>query len=483
MYKKNWIGWLKHIDFIIVDVLCLQLSFILAYIMRHGLSNPYEREIYYIMALFSIFVDVGVIFFNSSFSNVLKRGYYIEFLQTIKHVFIVEGICVIFLFTLKASDQYSRYVLYMSWLLYMLFTYLARICLKYYLRNRRSEEQKTSLLIVTTKGKAESVIKSIQKENFIKYVISGLIILDEDMTGGQIAGIPVVATEETLPEYACQEWVDEIFIHVPSRVKDVKKLRDTLMLAGITIHTNLMELKNEKGACQLVERIGKYTVLTTSVNYMTPREAIMKRALDIAGGLVGCLITLILILILGPAIYIASPGPIFFSQTRIGKNGKKFRIYKFRSMYMDAEKRKAELMEQNNIKDGMMFKMDFDPRIIGNKVLPDGTCKTGLGDFIRKTSLDEFPQFFNVLKGEMSLVGTRPPTEDEWVKYDLHHRARLSTKPGITGMWQVSGRSSITDFEEVVKLDKKYINEWSMGMDLRILLKTVLIVLKREGSM
>ena len=254
-------------------------------------------------------------------------------------------------------------------------------------------------------------------------------------------------------------------------------------MAGITVHVNMAELKNVKGERQFVERIGKYTVITTSVNYMTPRETVMKRALDILGGIVGCIITLILFVILGPMIYIASPGPILFSQMRVGKNGKQFRIYKFRSMYMDAEKRKAELMESNRVKDGMMFKMEFDPRIIGNQVLEDGTCKTGLGDFIRKTSLDEFPQFFNVLKGDMSLVGTRPPTLDEWNKYELHHRARLAIKPGITGMWQVSGRSDITDFEEVVKLDTKYINEWSMGMDLRILLKTVLIVLRRDGSM
>ena len=115
--------------------------------------------------------------------------------------------------------------------------------------------------------------------------------------------------------------------------------------------------------------------------------------------------------------------------------------------------------------------------------MEDGTKKTGVGDFIRRTSLDEFPQFFNVLKGDMSLVGTRPPTVDEWEKYELHHRARLATKPGITGMWQVSGRSKITDFEEVVKLDTKYINEWSVGLDLKILLKTVLAVIKKDGSM
>jgi len=140
-------------------------------------------------------------------------------------------------------------------------------------------------------------------------------------------------------------------------------------------------------------------------------------------------------------------------------------------------------MKQNRIQDGLMFKLEADPRIIGCKILPDGTVKKGIGNFIRDFSLDEFPQFFNVLKGDLSLVGTRPPTVDEWNKYQYHHRARMAIKPGITGLWQVSGRSNITDFEQVVELDKKYIREWSFGMDLKILLKTVLVVLGREGSM
>ena len=117
--------------------------------------------------------------------------------------------------------------------------------------------------------------------------------------------------------------------------------------------------------------------------------------------------------------------------------------------------------KQNRVADGKMFKLDFDPRVIGNKILPDGTKKTGVGNFIRVTSLDEFPQFFNVLKGDMSLVGTRPPLPGEVSEYEIHHRARLAIKPGITGMWQVSGRSDITDFEEVVRLDTKYIKEWT----------------------
>lgn len=139
-------------------------------------------------------------------------------------------------------------------------------------------------------------------------------------------------------------------------------------------------------------------------------------------------------------------------------------------------------MAQNKVSDGMMFKMDFDPRIIGNKILPDGTKKTGIGQFIRKTSIDELPQFWNILKGDMSLVGTRPPTLDEWEKYEPHHRARMSFRPGLTGLWQVSGRSNITDFEEVVKLDTQYIGEWSVKGDISILSKTILSVLKNDGA-
>ena len=229
--------------------------------------------------------------------------------------------------------------------------------------------------------------------------------------------------------------------------------------------------------------LGGSTVLTSSVNYATPGQLILKRIIDILGGLAGSLLALIIMAIVGPMIKKASPGPILYRSERIGQNGKRFKMIKIRSMYLDADARKASLMAQNRVKDGMMFKLDFDPRIIGNEELPDGTRKTGIGEFIRKTSLDEFPQFFNVLKGDMSLVGTRPPTPDEWEKYEYHHRARLATKPGITGMWQVSGRSEITDFEEVVRLDTKYIQNWTIGMDIKILFKTVLNVLTRKGAM
>ena len=270
-----------------------------------------------------------------------------------------------------------------------------------------------------------------------------------------------------------------MLIVLPEGREIPQKVFDAFTEMGITIHVKIADVNEMQGKNQIVERMGNYTVITTCINMASAGELILKRIMDICGGLVGCILTGIIFLFVAPAIYIKSPGPIFFSQYRVGKNGRKFKIYKFRSMYMDAEERKKELMKQNRVSDGLMFKMENDPRVIGSE---KGQGK-GIGNFIRKTSLDEFPQFFNVLKGDMSLIGTRPPTVDEWEKYELHHRARLAIKPGLTGMWQVSGRSEITDFEKVVKLDTKYISEWSFLLDIKILFKTVLIVLGQKGSM
>ena len=159
-----------------------------------------------------------------------------------------------------------------------------------------------------------------------------------------------------------------------------------------------------------------------------------------------------------------SPGPVIFSQQRVGKGGRRFKIYKFRSMYLESEQRKHELREAN-MHQGALFKVENDPRI------------TKVGRIIRKYSLDEFPQFWNVLKGEMSIVGTRPPTIDEVSEYEDHHFRRISIKPGLTGLWQVSGRNKIIDFNEVVALDVNYIRKWNLWLDLKIIFRTVLIVL------
>lgn len=363
----------------------------------------------------------------------------------------------------------------------MTITYVARLALKSFLEKKNFGASKKSLFVIAPDAILRDTLHTVEK-SCIGYTKIVAASLDTDMKGETIYDIPIVANHDGIVDYACNEWVDEVLIPPCSEDEYPEKMADIFLEMGIAVHTGIAKNGTAQGGYKQIEKIGDYTVVTSSENYANPSALLVKRGMDIVGGLVGCLFTLIIMIFVGPAIYIASPGPIFFSQERVGRNGRKFKMYKFRSMYMDAEERKNELMAQNKIGDGMMFKMDFDPRIIGNKVLPNGKKKTRIGQFIRKTSLDEFPQFFNILVGDMSLVGTRPPTLDEWEKYEPHHRARMSFRPGLTGLWQVSGRSNITDFEEVVKLDTKYISEWSVKNDLRIIFKTVVSIMQSDGA-
>lgn len=193
----------------------------------------------------------------------------------------------------------------------------------------------------------------------------------------------------------------------------------------------------------------------------------IKRLIDIFGALVGMAILAIVVVPVAIAMQLDNPGSVFYSQTRCGLNGKHFRIWKFRSMVVGAEE--LQHLVKNEAK-GHIFKNENDPRI------------TRVGRFLRRTSLDEFPQFWNVIRGEMSLVGTRPPTPEEVKHYESHHWQRLRVKPGITGAWQANGRSTIKDFEAIVRLDLDYQHKWSVVYDLKIILKTLQVVVTKKGA-
>ena len=483
MYKKSSQSWIKHMDFLLIDLLCLHLSFWASIIIAKLVNLDFSEKLFIHISVFITLIDILVHVFSETLKHVLRRGFYKELAITIKHVCLVELIVVFYAFTVLDNTNFSKITLLLMGGFYLIFSYVTRVLWKKVVRKGFFKKNKRSLLIITTEKKSSSIVKNIEKYNFNSFRLSGIAVIDKDLAGKKIRGVKVVANIGNVVNYVCRQWVDEVFIDIPQDYDKLDSLVDKFVEMGVVVHTNIDSQHHKTGRNQIVEKFGQYNVLTTSINFATPGQLYLKRLIDIMGGLFGCLATLVLCLILGPIIYIKSPGPIFFKQERIGKNGKKFKMYKFRSMYMDAETRKQELMEDNIMSDGMMFKAEWDPRIIGSKILPDGTKKKGIGNFIRDWSLDEFPQFINVLKGEMSLVGTRPPTVDEWEKYELHHRARLATKPGVTGMWQVSGRSKITDFEEVVKLDTDYINQWSIGLDIKILFKTIAVVFKKEGSM
>ncbi len=473
MYEKKPIGWKKHLDFILIDFFLLHISLIAAYLMRFGYGFCEQFYSYIDTAIVISVMFMLVAVFHEGYKNILKRGLYSEFTELAKQDIFIALFAVLWLFVSDRAAMTSRLVIGITFVFDFILSFIFRNILKEHVKKiAKNNAGERSLIVVCLSRKVESFIARI-KENNYDYNIQGIIIADKDMKGEEIIGIPVVANASEAVEYICRSWVDEIFIGKitnDSMPEFVGELKRSCRQMGIADHTMLLPVGSDPEN-YVTERIGGFMVLTHSAAIVTRRDMILKRIMDILGGLVGCLITCVLFVFVAPLIFIASPGPIFFSQQRVGRNGKPFKIYKFRSMYMDAEKRKAELMAQNKIQDGMMFKMDDDPRII-----------KGIGHVIRDLSIDEFPQFFNVLKGDMSLVGTRPPTLDEWVKYELHHRRRLAIKPGLTGMWQVSGRSSITDFEEIVRLDTKYIDEWSIGLDIKIILKTVLVVLKKDGA-
>lgn len=483
MYKKRAQGWLKHLDFVLLDIACLMASYLLAYLIRHRTHfQEYWKETYTTMLFLLPILDIAVILVTNTFKDVLKRSVSRELFITIRQDVIVIMGAILYLYGVQTSFYFSRLTMGYMALLYLLLSYTVRMVWKNHLIRTNGGRDKRSLLIVTGNEQVDKVIDNILYKKYEAYQITGIAVLDCDRVGEKVRGIPIVARQENLLDYICYEWVDEVFFNMPRRMRYPKELEEKIVSMGVPVHRKLATANRAEGIEQSIDMLGNYTVLTTSLNVIAPWQLAVKRLMDIVISLVGIIITLILIVIIGPMIYAKSPGPIIFRQERVGRNGKKFGLYKFRSMYLDAEQRKKDLQAQNNVKDGMMFKMDEDPRIIGSRILPDGTYRKGIGNFIRDYSLDEFPQFFNVLKGEMSVVGTRPPTLDEWNRYEYRHRARLAIKPGITGMWQVNGRSTITDFEKVVALDKSYIENYSIWLDIRIIFKTMRVVFKKEGA-
>lgn len=482
MYRRDSQGWIKYFDFMLLDMVCLQIAYILAFAISGYGFNPYDQTIYRNIAVIMELINLLVIFVYGTLNNLYDRGYYVEFAITFKHAMFVGALQVLYLFLMQEGQNFSRKTLVFTFVIYTVITYLVRVSYKKYKKENKRKTNKNRLLLITSKDLADNVIKKARENMSSSYVLVGIALEDKNFIDQTIAAKKVVADYDSVVDYVCKEWIDEVLFILDDDHKYPKELIDRLVDTGVTVHFNISSLNIEQRNKQFVEKIGDFVVLTSSVNYASSRQLMIKRVMDICVGLVGCLATLIFSIIIGPIIFISSPGPIFFTQKRVGRNGKLFKMYKFRSMYMDAEERKAELMKNNQYSDARMFKLDFDPRIIGNKIMQDGSKKKGIGNFIRKTSIDEFPQFFNVLKGDMSIVGTRPPLISETALYEPHHKVRLAIKPGITGMWQVSGRSNITDFEEVVKLDREYIENWNIGLDIKILLKTFLVVFKRDGS-
>lgn len=471
MYKKQKKSWVKHLDFLLVDIFCLEIAFLMSFWIKFGeraVRSSVINEYYIRLAIVLLLMDFCIVFLFEAYTGILRRNKVQELKAVVVHCSLVFAAITVYLWGTKQSEIYSRQVIMVFWGIAVFIEYFSRCAWKIYIRQRMIRGKRFSKLIIITEERyALECVKEFQHDRYKEFEVVGVIVVDKDRKGEEIYKVPVVANADTCLEYVRTNVVDEVFINGNTR-ESSEALANELLELGCTVHFSLVH-ESQLMPNKIVERCGRYMVLTSSMKIASTRQLFVKRTIDIIGSLIGLLFTGIAFIIFAPVIKIQSPGPVFYSQIRIGKNGRRFKFYKFRTMVVGADTMKKDLMEQNEM-DGLMFKMENDPRIFG------------IGKFMRKFSIDELPQFWNVLKGEMSLVGTRPPTEEEFEQYELHHKARLGIKPGLTGMWQVSGRSDIKNFEEIVALDTQYISNWSLGMDIRILFRTVLVVLTGKGS-
>lgn len=412
-----------------------------------------------------------VMLFSDIEKNFIRRSLYQDCWAAIKASVILIFVTALTIFLQHNNADASRGVYFCIAGMNLVLFFAAHMLIKYYLlkiyRNKRANNQ---VFLVTTADRVADILTDADNSRDWAHRLTSIAIIDDNQVGKWYDGIPVVATYDNMYQYAKEQVVDEVFINVPYDTgNSLAEVVNRFENMGATVHVSIEILNKFDDYHKSFNMMGNIPVVTFSNQEYDWKMLIVKRMMDIAGAIVGLAITAVVTIFLAPPLLIESPGPLFFSQKRVGKNGRFFKIYKFRSMYMDAEERKKELESRNEMK-GFMFKMKDDPRI------------TKVGKFIRKTSIDELPQFFNVLKGDMSLVGTRPPTVDEFKQYEAHQKRRLSAKPGITGLWQVSGRNNIKDFEDVVKLDVQYIDNWSIGLDIKILFKTIKVVLAKEGE-
>ncbi len=415
---------------------------------------------------------VGVMFINNYFLG--SMGLYgdkapASLVTVVLSVFKVVLVDFLFLSStifLYEPTHYPRGFLF----LFSVFTFgyvalFRLISTNYIVRTARNGDRTRKILIVGDQERGQVVSRALQKQLSWGHRVVGRLCENndepcEDRCLGSIEKLEAVLREQTVDEV--------VFALHGDRGTDLQQYLAICATVGVSVRILPALWKPGEQAIS-VERCQGIPFLNLHANSINANGLLYKRLLDIAGALAGLLILGIAFPFIALAIKLDSPGPVLFRQKRKGQHGRVFELYKFRTMHENAEAMKQQLMGKNEM-NGHMFKLENDPRV------------TKVGGWLRRTSLDELPQFVNVLKGEMSLVGTRPPTIEEVEKYQLAHLKRIAAKPGITGLWQVSGRNKIKDFEKVVELDCQYLDNWYFLQDIKILLKTIWVVLQRKGA-
>lgn len=416
-----------------------------------------------------LFYIILLIFINNYFLGLLglygdkRPNKFFKIVSVTFKVALLDYLTLVTTSNLFDNNSPRSYLIYFCLIFFFLLTVFRALAFKHIQSKSVLNETSRKILLVGDYEKSKIIYNKLLYQVSWGHEFLGIL------TNNDSSDELIIGKIDDLKNIIRNNTVDEVIFTLSGNKNiDIAPLIEICKKVGIHVKI-LPALWSENQYSLSVESNQGIPFICLQNNNINANGILYKRLVDILGALVGLTIFIVIYPIIAIFIKKDSQGPVLFKQLRKGQHGRIFKLYKFRTMYCNAEEVKQHLLNKNEMK-GFMFKMEDDPRI------------TPFGKFLRKTSLDEVPQFINVLKGEMSLVGTRPPTIEEVEKYKLEHLKRISSKPGITGLWQVSGRNKINDFEEVVRLDCKYLDNWSLSNDFLILIKTIFIVLGRKGA-
>ena len=454
-----------NVAHIIIDFLVIISIYVILYYLTPAWQHI-EAKVFYALMLLSFCVVYFLFMASYRMYNMSTFLYTNRVLKNTSLSFIFSVATMFLWLFITYNTMFSRLFLLLFVSITLVLLNIEKLILLSY---REYNTSKIRVIYVgDTSGKSktyENFLHYIQLSGFnftvLGYINTNGLESDEGLCLGDMKDFEVI-----LRQYPCDHIIFGMSIFEKWNMEPFLRIANDM---GITsrIILDVCRFDNYKW---YVSSLGLYPMITYYSVSLDPFSQFLKRTVDILGSITGIILSLPIMIVTAIAIKLDSPGPAVFKQERVGLRGEVFHIFKFRSMYMDAEKRKQELMAQNEMNDARLFKIKDDPRI------------TKVGKIIRKTSIDELPQFFNVFIGNMSLVGTRPPTVSEVEQYDRQHFRRISIKPGITGMWQTSGRNEIKDFEEVVQLDVTYIDNWSIFLDFKLIFKTVMVLFSKTGA-
>lgn len=469
-------AWLRHMDFFLIDLVALYAAYIFAYLFKFGNAGFVTDAAWRTFSMTALLVDVILTLVISPYSGIFRRRYYEDVVRFIGFV-LLNIVCVaVILYLFKIGATYSRIVVILTYVFYYVLALVLKYIWKCLVRTGKihtSFAAPIRLLVLTEPSRALNTLENIVSSDTEVYMPVAVCLTGETPLPEEIGGVPVVGGMDTFAAYAVDNDIPSVFIDVRPNLVSNDAFR-YLAGSGVSVHLAIEPMIGFETEQQAVDTVGIAKTVRLEEFSFTLRQSVyrvVKRLLDILFAGIGCLFLLPAMGLIKLAYLLDHDrAPILYSHTRIGQNGKSFKLYKFRSMCPNADEILRQMLTEEHYRKEWELNQKFenDPRI------------TKVGRFIRKASIDELPQLINVLKGDMSLIGPRPLIRDE---LESHGGLKLyqKVKPGITGWWACNGRSNI-NYRERLELEYYYVKHYSLYLDLMCLFRTVLAVISREGA-